>query len=56
MRSISGAAMVLPLLPRPRRYDLHIPYQQMRRHHPDRRANQPQRQMPDHDADGDLFP
>jgi len=33
-----------------------ISNKQLSRHHPDHPANQPQRQMPDHDADGDLFP
>ncbi len=33
----------LPLSPRPRRYDLHIPNQQMRRRHPDHGTNQTQR-------------
>jgi len=56
MRVSGRSVAVHPLLPRPRRNDLQIPNKQLRRHHPDHRTNQPQRQMPNHVADGDLFP
>ena len=56
MRISGGLGSSSPLLPRLWRHDLQISNKQLSRHHPDHPSNQPQRQMPEHDADGDLFP
>ena len=56
MHVSGGSVAVHPSFPRPWRHDVQISIKQLRRHHPDHRTNQPQRQIPNRDADGDLFP
>ena len=44
------------MLARPRHDDLQIADKHLRRNHPNHRTNQPQRQVPNHNPNRDLFP